>query len=124
MAAAAPLVLPAVYGPAFADAVLPAWILLAGLAGGGVTGVILAWLSGTGRPGLGSAAIAAGLVVTLTLDVALIPGWAEVGAAVASTVAYLATTAVLALMFRALTRPPDGPSADAPANEQRSEVPR
>jgi O-antigen/teichoic acid export membrane protein len=132
MAAAAPLVLPAVYGNAFADAVVPAWILLAGLAGSGVTGVILAWLSGTGRPGLGSTAIAAGLVVTLTLDVALIPGWAEVGAAVASTVAYLATTAVLALMFRALThspRPelvqlPDAPFAVAPDGARRTEVPR
>lgn len=134
MALAAPLLLPAVYGPAFADAVVPAWILLAGLAGGGVTGVILAWLSGTGRPGLGSAAIAAGLVVTLVLDVALIPGYGEVGAAVASTVAYLAAAAVLALMFRSLSRDPQGPDAapegtrlpqprPTPVGEPRAEVP-
>ena len=126
MAVAAPLVLPAVYGEAFTAAVVPAWILLGGLAGGGVSGVILAYLSGTGRPGLGSSAIATGVLVTLALDVALIPGYAEVGAAVASTVAYLCTAAVLILLFRTLTRDPR-PAVAAPEAHvapPRAEVPR
>jgi O-antigen/teichoic acid export membrane protein len=104
MAATAPVVLPAVYGDDFRSAVVPAWILLAGLAGGGVSGVILAYLSGTARPGLGSSAIAVGVLVTFALDVALIPSHAEVGAAVASAVAYLTTAAALMVIFRTLTR--------------------
>jgi O-antigen/teichoic acid export membrane protein len=46
----------------------------------------------------------AGLVVTVVLDLLLIPRFQEVGAAVASSSAYIATTAVLLLVFWILTR--------------------
>lgn len=100
MALAAPVVLPLLYGDAFRPAVVPALILLVGLAGGGLSGVITAFLSGSGRPGLASTALGAGLLVTLVLDIVLIPVAGVVGAATASTVAYLTTTAVLVLFFR------------------------
>ena len=64
-----------------------------GLAGGGVYGVLSAFLSGIGRPGLNSLAQAAGLVVTVALDLSLIPHLGIVGAATASTFAYLTTAA-------------------------------
>jgi O-antigen/teichoic acid export membrane protein len=95
VAAAAPAVLPLLYGTAFRGAVIPVWILLAGLAGGSVYGVLTAFLSGVGRPGLTSIAQASGLVVTVTLDLTLIPHLGITGAATASAFAYLTTTFVL-----------------------------
>jgi len=104
VAAAAPVALPLVYGRAFHAAVVPTWILLAGMTGGGVYGVMSAFMSGSGRPGRNSLAQAAGLVVTVALDVTLIPHLGIVGASIASTCAYLTTAAVLAVFFR-LIRP-------------------
>jgi O-antigen/teichoic acid export membrane protein len=123
MAIAAPVVLPLVYGDAFRDAVVPAWVLLVGLAGGGVTGVLTAFLSGSGRPGLGSAALGSGLVVTLALDIALIPAFGIVGAATASTLAYLTTAGVLLLVFRAVTRNRDVAVGQVDTMERVLEVP-
>jgi O-antigen/teichoic acid export membrane protein len=96
--AAGPL-LPLVYGRAFASAVHPAWILLAGLLGEGVAGLISAYLFGVGRPGLNSLAIGAGVVVTVIGDVLLIPRYGAVGAACASAAAYLTTVTTLLVSF-------------------------
>jgi O-antigen/teichoic acid export membrane protein len=104
VAAAAPVVLPLVYGPAFRAAIIPTWILLVGMAGGSVYGVLSAFLSGIGRPGLTSIAQAAGLVVTVALDLTLIPHLGITGAATASTFAYLTTAGVLFACFRMTTR--------------------
>ena len=87
VAAAAPVMLPLLYGREFHAAVAPTWILLAGMAGGGVYGVISAFMSGSGRPGRNSLAQAAGLVLTVVLDVTLIPHLGIVGASIASTFA-------------------------------------
>jgi O-antigen/teichoic acid export membrane protein len=100
VAAATPVVLPLVYGHSFRAAVIPTWILLVGMAGGSVYGVLSAFLSGVGRPGLTSIAQAAGLVVTVALDLTLIPHLGIAGAAIASTFAYLTTTCVLIACFR------------------------
>lgn len=100
-AAVAPLwllagyVIPAIYGAEFDGAVLPAQIILLGLALNGVGAVITAYLYGIGRPGLNSLAMGAGLVVTVVLDLLLIPRFHENGAAVASAVAYMVSTLVL-----------------------------
>jgi O-antigen/teichoic acid export membrane protein len=110
MALAAPLVLPLFFGRPFAAAVVPAWVLLVGLAGGGVVGVIGAFLSGVGRPGLYSAALGAGLPVTVALDLLLIPPFGVTGAAVASAVAYLVTTGVLLACFRVVSRAQRNPA--------------
>ncbi len=124
MALAAPLVLPLFYGSAFKEAVLPACVLLIGLAGSGVIGVISAFLQGAGRPGLYSAAVGAGLPVTVVLDLLLIPHFGVIGAAVASTAAYATTTGVLVACFRAVTRAEE-PAVRAPgAVEPKAEVPR
>ena len=100
MAVLAPVVLPLAYGKDFTASTVPSWILLAGLCGGVATGISSAYLAGVGRPGLGSTAIGAGLVVTVVLDVALIPHWHVMGAAVASAFAYWTTTVVLTALFR------------------------
>src|SRR5439155_6336493 len=100
MALLAPVVLPMAYGGDFRASAAPSYVLLAGLSGGVASGIASAYLAGVGRPGLGSAAIGAGLVVTVVLDLLLIPRWHVMGAAVASSFAYLTTATVLVALFR------------------------
>ena len=99
---AAPLVLPLLYGAQFDAAVGLAQLLLVGLSVEGAAGVISAYLYGVGRPGLNSVAMGAGVVLTVVLDLVLVPQYGATGAAIASTVAYLATTASLLIVFRVL----------------------
>ncbi len=96
---------PWVFGPQFHSAIWPAIILLGGLVVEPAAGVGSAFLLGSGRPGLNSLLLGAGLVVTLVLDVLLIPAHAAVGAGWASTAAYLSTDVLLVLVMWRLTRP-------------------
>ena len=91
--------LPTVFGDEFVAAVVPAQILLVGLAGEGMSSVVTAYLYGSGRPGLNSIAMGAGLVTTVALDLLLIPRFGAIGAAVASSAAYLAVMFVLVGLF-------------------------
>jgi O-antigen/teichoic acid export membrane protein len=107
--------LPLLYGTEFRGAVLPGCIILGGLAVEGAAAVSSAYLCGTERPGRNTGAMAAGLVVTVVLDVLLIPSHGAVGAAVASGAAYLTTTAVLFTLTHRFVRtdavvPPVGPA--------------
>jgi O-antigen/teichoic acid export membrane protein len=97
-------IIPAVYGSQFDDAVAPARIIIVGLALDGVAGVITGLFYGIGRPGLNSWAMGAGLVVTVALDLLLIPGLGASGAAVASAVAYLAAALALVVFFSSVRR--------------------
>lgn len=103
LAAAVPL-LPLVYGPEFAGAMLPAYILLFGLIGEGVAGLVSAYLYGVGRPGANSIALGVSVVVTVGLDLALIPHYHAVGAAVASAAAYLTSSAALLVCYFAVRK--------------------
>jgi O-antigen/teichoic acid export membrane protein len=105
LALAAGLILPLVYGDAFQSAIVPAHILLVGLAVEGAASVVTAFLYGTGRPGLNSIAMGVGVLVTVVLDAVLIPRSGATGAAIASSAAYLTSTAVLLAFFWSLTRP-------------------
>ena len=98
LAAAVPL-LPYVYGPAFAAAMVPAYILLFGLIGEGAAGLVSAYLYAVGRPGANSLALGVSVVVTIVLDITLIPRYHVVGAAVASAVAYLTSSAALVACY-------------------------
>jgi O-antigen/teichoic acid export membrane protein len=118
LALIAGIIVPAVYGDDFQAAVVPAQILLLGLAAEGIAGVVTAFLYGRGRPGLNSLAMGAGLALTIVLDIILIPSYGAIGAAWASTAAYLATTGMLVASFRLVTRAPDRvprPAFDAEA---------
>jgi O-antigen/teichoic acid export membrane protein len=112
LALTAGFIVPAVYGEAFRPAILPAQILLVGLSVEGIAGVISAFLYGRGRPGLNSLAMGAGVVVTVALDLLLIPPFGAVGAAWASSAAYLTTTAMLIAWFATLSRRRRQPQAD------------
>jgi O-antigen/teichoic acid export membrane protein len=104
LAVAAGLVIPLAYGHDFAPAVVPAQIILMGLLLEGVTGVVTGYLYGVGRPGLNSWAMAGGLVLTVALDLLLIPPFGVEGAAVASAIAYMGTTLALLAFFVHVSR--------------------
>jgi len=111
---AATFLLPVVYGSGFKGAVLPAQIILLGLMLEGVAGVVSGFLYGIGRPGLNSWAMAAGLTMTVVLDLVLIPPYGATGAAVASAVAYVTTQLTLVWFFNSVRRS----HADPPAWER------
>jgi O-antigen/teichoic acid export membrane protein len=113
-------VVPTVYGSQFDKAVLPAQIILLGLLSYGVGAVITGYLYGVGRPGQNSLAVGAGLVVTVVLDVLLIPPFHATGAAVASAVAYTVNTLVLFWFLMRASRPAAG--VDAPVPRASSEA--
>lgn len=104
LAAGCWLFLPVVFGPSFRSAVVPACILLVGLSVEGAAAVGSAYLWGIGHPGANSLAMGTGVVLTVTFDILLIPSHGAVGAAVASTIAYLATTALLTLLTSTYAR--------------------
>jgi len=86
-------------------AILPAQIILLGLALDGLGGVVTGYLYGIGRPGLNSCAMAVGLGATVLLDLLLIPRYGALGAAIASAVAYTAATLTLVSFFWWVGRP-------------------
>ncbi|KPJ64853.1 hypothetical protein AMK68_00380 [candidate division KD3-62 bacterium DG_56] len=88
LAAVARFLIPAFYGARFADAVLPLLVLLPGAVMFSLTRVIGPDLMGRGKPQYNSYAAALAAVVTVVLDVVLIPRMGITGAALASTVAY------------------------------------
>ena len=112
---AAGWVIPAFYGSAFDSAVTPTRIILFGLALDGVAGVVTGFLYGVGRPGLNSLAMGGGLLMTVVLDVLLIPRFAANGAAIASAVAYTTTGLALIWFFWVLGRSQRSASLDEPA---------
>ncbi|HEY4569263.1 MAG TPA: polysaccharide biosynthesis C-terminal domain-containing protein [Kribbella sp.] len=99
-------VLRILYGASFAPAVAPARVLVAGMILAGASGVASAYLYGRGTPGLNSLVLGVGLALTVVLDVTLIPQFGALGAAVASTAAYLSTDALLVVLLLCLSRPP------------------
>jgi O-antigen/teichoic acid export membrane protein len=114
------LLLPLLYGEAFRGAVVPACILLVGLAVEGAAAVSTAYLFGVGRPGLNSLGMGAGVAVTVVLDLLLIPRFGAVGAAVASSAAYLVTTVVLVALTRVVVlRGPTDADPDTRARRRR-----
>ncbi|MCP9486650.1 MAG: polysaccharide biosynthesis C-terminal domain-containing protein [Gaiellaceae bacterium MAG52_C11] len=76
------------YGAAFDDAIVPMLILLAGMLPLGAGAVVTGNLRGRGKPGISSVLAGVTVVVTLALDLVLIPPYGVTGAAIASVCAY------------------------------------
>jgi O-antigen/teichoic acid export membrane protein len=76
------------YGPEYRPALAPMLILLPGMWFLATAGVVAGDLRGRGRPGASSALAGVTVVVMLALDLALIPSFGVVGAAMASLIAY------------------------------------
>jgi lipopolysaccharide/colanic/teichoic acid biosynthesis glycosyltransferase/O-antigen/teichoic acid export membrane protein len=100
LGAATLVALPILYGRAFRGAITPAEIIIIGLSVEGAAAVASAYLVGIGRPGLNSIGMGVGTVITVTLDVILIPRHGAIGGAITSAVTYLTTTLVLVILAR------------------------
>jgi O-antigen/teichoic acid export membrane protein len=78
------------FGSAFTAAITPMYILLPGVFFLGCGSIVAGNLRGFGRPGVSSLMAAGAVAVTLAFDFALIPSHGIDGAALASTIAYIA----------------------------------
>jgi O-antigen/teichoic acid export membrane protein len=90
VAAAGPLLLVFAFGPEFRASIVPMLIILPGIWFLNTGVVVGAALGGRGRPGTASLLSGVALVVTVALDLALIPQFGVTGAAVASLCSYAA----------------------------------
>jgi lipopolysaccharide/colanic/teichoic acid biosynthesis glycosyltransferase len=104
LAAATLVALPIIYGQAYRGAITPAEIIIIGLSVEGAAAVASAYLVGLGRPGLNSVGMGVGTIITVTLDVILIPRLGAMGGAITSAVTYLTTTMLLVILARSQIR--------------------
>lgn len=91
------------FGEVYAAGTVALWILLVAVVPLSMGRVVAADLKGRGRPDLVSWGALVSVVGTVALDFALIPWLGIEGAALASLLAYAASTAVLVLAYRAVT---------------------
>lgn len=99
-----PWVMSLLYGAEFDPAIGPARVLLVGMLLAGASGLASGYLYARGRPGVNSLAMGVGLAVTVVLDLLLIPRHGAMGAAVASTSAYLLTDLLLVVLLVRLSK--------------------
>jgi O-antigen/teichoic acid export membrane protein len=95
-----PVVLPAVFGDAFDESVVPFLWLLPGALGFAGSAVFSNALVGSSSPGLSSLGPLVSLVVGFALDLALIPPFDATGAAAAASVAFLAGGVTALVTYR------------------------
>ncbi len=86
--------LPALFGADFAGAVPVAWLLLVAVLVSTPGSIAGAGLSARGRPGLRSLALVVACIVNIGLLVLLVPVWGAMGAAVATLVGYVISSAL------------------------------
>lgn len=94
---------PKVFGVAFSKSVAPLLVLLPGAVCLSLAAVLASHLAGMGFPDLNLRASVAGLLVTVPLDILLIPRGGIVGAAFASSCAYFVSTSLNAWYFHRKT---------------------
>lgn len=118
LAVATLVALPVFYGQAYRGAISPAEVIIIGLSVEGAAAVASAYLVGLGRPGLNSLGMGIGTVITVTLDVILIPRLGAMGGAITSAITYLITTMVLALLARGQIRAQERADGAEPARPE------
>ncbi|MFT7553015.1 MAG: O-antigen/teichoic acid export membrane protein [Rhodothermales bacterium] len=94
-----PRLIPWVFTDWSSEAILPFWILLAGLAVAGSNGLIGAYNLGQGKPQLNTLAIGVALIVTVVANILLTPAYEIVGAAIASALALLTSAVLFGALF-------------------------
>jgi O-antigen/teichoic acid export membrane protein len=95
---AAPIV-PWLFGEEFRSSVTPLLCLLPGIAAFSAANVIASYLAGAGKPHLNFYVSLAGLIITVALDLLLIPRFNIIGAAIASTLSYVTSTVAIIYFF-------------------------
>ncbi len=91
--------IPLLYGEAFRPSVAALLWLLPGIVIFSVANVLAAYIAGIGKPRLNLLVSGISLIVTITLDLILIPRLNIVGAAIASTVSYSLSALLLMVFF-------------------------
>ncbi len=99
MVAAAPILCLRLFGAEFHGAIPELRLLVPGAVGVLASTVFGNALVAQRRPLLASVALGAGFVCTIMLDLVLIPRYAGIGAAIASTIAYTMAGAVMGVFF-------------------------
>jgi O-antigen/teichoic acid export membrane protein len=97
------IIIPFVLGQEFAASALTCMLLLPGILGFSIVRVLYSDVSGRGKPELGTLSVAFSVLLTLILDLFLIPRYGINGAAVASSLAYLASSILITNFFRRLS---------------------
>ena len=92
-------VIPLVYGEPFRPSVAALIWILPGIVIFSVANVLAAYIAGIGKPRLNLLVSSISLVVTIALDLALIPKFNIVGAAIASSVSYTLSAVLLIAFF-------------------------
>lgn len=96
------------FGAEYAPAYPALLALLPGLLGLCYASILRLDLLGKNRPGTVSLMMGAGAALNLVLNILLIPAWGIVGAAAASSIAYLAVTVAMLVLYCRLSRVPLG----------------
>lgn len=96
---AAPILCVTIFGDDFRGSISDLRVLALGAFGVIAMKQLASALTAQGFPLTSSLAIGVGFVVTIVLDILLIPGWGGLGAAIASTIAYSAGGIAAAVMF-------------------------
>lgn len=100
LALSAPWLLPKLFGEVFSGSLLPLYILLPGILFSGITKLLAMFVVQRGLQHFNLWATILGAVLTIGLDLFLIPEWGISGAAFASTAAYFAILLVVLLVIR------------------------
>ena len=100
LALAAPFAIPLLFGRAFEPAVAIIWILIPGYVARAWAGLTTAGAVGMRIPRIGNLAEIAALVVTAAALPILLPRYDAMGAAIASTAAYITSAVVAIALFR------------------------
>jgi O-antigen/teichoic acid export membrane protein len=90
--------IPMLYGEAFRPSILALLTLLPGIVIFTIVTVLAAYIAGSGKPHLNLLVSGVSLIVTITLDLALIPKLNIVGASIASTISY-SVSALMTIVF-------------------------
>lgn len=88
-----------VLGPAMLPAVIPLWLLLPGIVTLSAGKVIASYLSGIGKPIWATYISGSNVILTIVLDLVLIPRYGITGAAIASSIVYTSATVLSAIVF-------------------------
>ena len=91
--------IPLLYGEAFRPSIAALLWLLPGIVVFSIANVLAAYIAGIGKPRLNFLVSGISLIVTIGLDLALIPKLGIVGASIASTVSYSVSALMLIVFF-------------------------